>query len=138
MKRRKVRCIAGVRPVYALCTAVTAKIPVIAGFLAPTRRAVTARNARSRCATSLTLVAALASPAAADPFEQFGGRRRRLCQRLGQGGECGGAAGEDAKDGAAIENAGHDRSLHERLCRERISTIVAELPMNAPFSRRAR
>lgn len=72
MKRRKVRCIAGVRPVYALCTAVTAKIPVIAGFLAPTRRAVTARNARSRCATSLTLVAALASPAAADPFEQFG------------------------------------------------------------------
>lgn len=72
MKRRKVRCIAGVRPVYALCTAVTAKIPVIAGFLAPTRRAVTARNARSRCATSLTLVAALAFPAAADPFEQFG------------------------------------------------------------------
>ena len=64
-------CTAGVRAVYAGCTAVTAQSPAIAGSDPNPRGSAPARNARSRCAALLGLALA-APPAAADPLEDFG------------------------------------------------------------------
>lgn len=64
-------CTAGVRAVYSPWTPVTAKSPAIAGSGRDAPPVPLRRNARSRCAAVLGLTLA-ATPAAADPFEDFG------------------------------------------------------------------